>query len=322
MKKYVYLFVISFFVFIGGSKAVSSGGWQFQIGNNLITSVGQGVSYRGTANITFHNVLVDSVPLTNATYAYVFDLCTDGGYTAGTYNITSNGNNYTIIEEVISLYSCSYNGRTGHEFRITLLGPVGAQVGGDGINYSAYNHVVFPNAYSVEEYSAFTSVISYNVYTDTEYETQKKLQGIEDQQKETNEKIDETNKQLGDLNDSLTSEEGADLSGLADSAGWLPAGPIDSILNLPLSLLNNLSTNLNKTCQPVNLPLPYVNKTLSLPCISSIYEQIGNLSAWINTIGAIASAFILFYYLMNLYRWVDDVLTMRENNYIDNWGGI
>lgn len=141
------------------------------------------------------------------------------------------------------------------------------------------------------------------------------LDGLKDSQNQTNEKLD-------DLNNSLTSEEGPDLSGLENSSGWLPAGPVDSILNLPLSLLNNLSVNLDKNCNPVNLPLPYVNKNLSLPCISSIYGQIDGLNAWITVIGTIASAFILFSYLMKLYKWVDDTLTFRENNYIDNWGGI
>lgn len=135
-------------------------------------------------------------------------------------------------------------------------------------------------------------------------------------------KQDETNKKLDDVKDSITSEDGPKLDGLNNSAGWLPAGPLDSILNLPLSFLQNLFTNLSKTCQAVSLPLPFVNKDLQLPCLNTIYSQIDGLSVWINTIGVIASAFILFTYLINLYKWVDDTLTFRENNYIDNWGGI
>ena len=127
---------------------------------------------------------------------------------------------------------------------------------------------------------------------------------------------------LNDINSSINDSSSPDLDGLKNTAGWLPAGPIDSILNLPLTLLNSLTTNLSKSCTPVELPLPYINKNLTLPCLSTIYSQIDGLSVWINSIGVIASAFILFQYLMNLYKWVDDTLSFRENNFIDNWTGV
>lgn len=120
----------------------------------------------------------------------------------------------------------------------------------------------------------------------------------------------------------ITDSSSPNLDGLNNSAGWLPAGPVDSILNLPLSLLNNLTINLSKNCSPVVLPLPYVNKNIELPCLNTIYSQIDGVSPWLNTIGTIASAFILFGYLINLYKYIDDTLTFRENNYIDNWSGV
>lgn len=130
-----------------------------------------------------------------------------------------------------------------------------------------------------------------------------------------------TTQAIEDLNDSITSEAPPNLSSLNNSAGWLPPGPVDSILNLPLALLNNINTNLSKTCQPVILHIPLVDKDLPIPCITTLYEQMG-IMTWVNTIGAIASAFILFSYFVKLYKWVDDTLTFRENNYIDNWGGV
>lgn len=135
------------------------------------------------------------------------------------------------------------------------------------------------------------------------------------------EQNNQTNQNLEDIQNSLTDESSPSLSGLQNSAGWLPPGPIDSILNLPLALLNNLTVNLEKSCNPVVATLPFVNKEVTLPCISTIYEQIG-ISSWIEFVGTIASAIILFKYLMNLYSWVDKTLTFRENNYIDNWGGV
>ena len=132
----------------------------------------------------------------------------------------------------------------------------------------------------------------------------------------------QTNDKLDDINSSINDSSSPNLEGLNNTSGWLPPGAIDGILNLPLTFLNSLTTNLSKTCNPVDLPLPFVDSTLTLPCVNSLYSQIDGLQVWINSISVIASAFILFRYLMNLYKWVDDTLTFRENNFIDNWSGV
>lgn len=131
---------------------------------------------------------------------------------------------------------------------------------------------------------------------------------------------------LNDLNDTLTDSSPTDMSGLGDSAGWLPAGPVDSILTLPLTMLNNLVNNLSSgSCQKVVLKLPYVEKNIDLPCIKTLYEKMGITGTLFQSAGLIASAFILFNYLLKLYQWVDATLTMRENTmpgyFDDNWGG-
>lgn len=136
-----------------------------------------------------------------------------------------------------------------------------------------------------------------------------------------------TNQKLDDLNKNLTDETSPNLNGLENSAGWLKPGPVDSIVNLPLNLLNNLQTNLGNTCNPVTVKLPYVNKDINLPCISAIYKQINGLDTWFQGIGVIAAAFILYKYFMYLYNRIDDTLSFRENNmqgYFDDslWGGM
>ena len=121
--------------------------------------------------------------------------------------------------------------------------------------------------------------------------------------------------------DLIKDESSPNMNGLANSAGWLPPGPVDSILNLPLTFLQSLYNALSGSCSPVRLPVPYINYIFELPCISTIYDGFGITALW-NSIGLIASGFILYSYLTKLYKWVDDTLTFRENNHIDNWGGI
>lgn len=138
-------------------------------------------------------------------------------------------------------------------------------------------------------------------------------------------RIDETNDKLDNLQGALTDSSPTDMSNLGDSAGWLPAGPVDSILTLPLTMLNNLVTNLSNSCQTISIELPFIKEKINLPCVKSLYDKIGITGTLFTTAGLIASAFILFNYLLALYKWVDDTLTMRENTmpgyFDDNWGG-
>lgn len=126
-----------------------------------------------------------------------------------------------------------------------------------------------------------------------------------------NNKIDDTNNKLDGIQGALTDSSAPNISGLENSAGWLPAGPLDSILNLPLTMLNSLTNSLTKTCAPLNLTLPYVNKNIQIPCLSAIFAQITGVNGLWTWVGTIASVLILYNYLLNLYAWVDRVLTLR-----------
>lgn len=127
-----------------------------------------------------------------------------------------------------------------------------------------------------------------------------------------------------EIKDFLTDDTppNVDSSSLSQSAGWLPAGPVDSILTLPISLLQgvvNVFTN-PSACQDVILPLPFVNTNLTLPCVGPILSQIGITPLW-NVVGAIIGFFLIWNTLKWLYKFVDDTLTMRENE-SSLWGGL
>lgn len=124
-----------------------------------------------------------------------------------------------------------------------------------------------------------------------------------------------------DIKDAITDDTPPDTSGLENSAGWLPAGPLDSILNLPLTMFQNLLNALSNQCTPVTVNLPYVDEPITLPCISVIFSQIDGLSTWWNSIGLLLGGYILLKYLIGLEKWADATLTFRENNWND-WGGV
>lgn len=132
---------------------------------------------------------------------------------------------------------------------------------------------------------------------------------------------DDINNSINNLTDNIMDTSSPDVSSLSNSAGWLPPGPVDSIINLPITIFQSLLNVLNNSsCSPVQIPIPFINYTYSLPCISTIISNMGLISWW-EGIGTIASAFILYKYMISLYAWVDKTLTFRQNNWND-WGGI
>lgn len=121
------------------------------------------------------------------------------------------------------------------------------------------------------------------------------------------------------LNNFLQDGSLPSINGLSDTS-IIPSGPVDAILTLPLNVMNALLSTLNSsTCLPLQLPIPFTGGTLVLPCISTLYAKINGLNSFLNWFSAIFSAFILYEYLIYLYKWVDDTLTFRENNHFGGY---
>jgi len=98
----------------------------------------------------------------------------------------------------------------------------------------------------------------------------------------------------------------------------LPAGPVDSILTLPLLMLNTISTNLSGNCTPININLPYVNKNIQLKCVNDFYNNIG-LGNFLSFVGLVVSVIMLINYFVFLYNWLDQVFTLSHMN-VEIWG--
>lgn len=83
----------------------------------------------------------------------------------------------------------------------------------------------------------------------------------------------ETNKQLGDLNNNITS---TDTSGASGSANEFFSGfesddfGLSSIITAPLNLIKSITSS---TCTPIGFTAPFVNQQVTLPCMSSIYKE-------------------------------------------------
>ena len=86
-------------------------------------------------------------------------------------------------------------------------------------------------------------------------------------------KLDDTNKNLNDLKDDINNSNSSGATSDADNFFkdfTTDTFGLTSIITAPLNLISSLTS---KTCSNLVLPLPYVNKNLTLPCLSTIYQQ-------------------------------------------------
>lgn len=211
----------------------------------------------------------------------------------------------------------------------------------DGYSYDAYNIILqlnvpsnFADSYKIGRISLVSKAaafidgspfqigLSYFAF-DTDYKesflniSNELLQ----QQINQNNTIINQNNQTNNKLDSILDNSSPDVSGLGNTSTWLPQGPVDSIIMLPLNFINTLISKIGGTCQSINLPFPFLdNKTLVLPCVFTLFEQIEGFSTLYDLVGVIGAVYLLYNYLIKFYKWIDDTLSFRENNWQD-WGG-
>lgn len=102
------------------------------------------------------------------------------------------------------------------------------------------------------------------------------------------------------------------------SVGLLPAGPLDSILLLPVNLLNSIIQSFGGTCSPIVALLPFVDEDVTFPCMTDTLYS-GALAPVGVFIGGVASAFILYGYFKHLYKKVDRAVSLETTDE-DEWG--
>ena len=124
---------------------------------------------------------------------------------------------------------------------------------------------------------------------------------------------------IGDLTDDIMDPSLPDTEGYGDMAGWLPAGPLDSILTLPFTLINSISANANETCAPYKLP--FLNNTfIELPCVGDYLANDSPFSSIISHFDPFIACYFLYKLLISTYKDIKRVLDMK--NMDSDLGGI
>lgn len=148
------------------------------------------------------------------------------------------------------------------------------------------------------------------------YTINENIDSMKEQQEETNQKIQETNDYLMD-----DTAPDSDISSLGNVQGLLPAGPVDSLLNIPFKFLSVITSSMGGSCTPVSGNFVF-DSELTLPCFSElIWDNNSVPTDLLNWLSLIPSAFILIKYFKHLYKKVERAVSM-ETTSDDEWGVI
>ena len=83
-------------------------------------------------------------------------------------------------------------------------------------------------------------------------------------------KLDDTNSAINDVNNSLNNSniENGVGSGFFSDFSSQDFG-LSQIITIPLNTIQSLTS---KTCIPLQIPIPFTNSNITLPCMTEIYE--------------------------------------------------
>ena len=114
----------------------------------------------------------------------------------------------------------------------------------------------------------------------------------------------EIKQEMSDLNDSINN---SDSSGASDSAGGFfedfttDTFGLTAVITAPLNFIKSLTSS---SCTPLNIPLPFVDTNLTLPCMSTIYNQyFGGFYALYQTI---TTGLIAYWVCVRIFNLVKD----------------
>lgn len=153
--------------------------------------------------------------------------------------------------------------------------------------------------------------INLDVVSDATDAILNQTQVIEDNFAQTNDKIDslnqtqqETNNQLNDLNNNINNDNTDEATNEASeffSTFQTDTFGLTSIITAPLTLIQSITST---TCSPLGLPLPYVDETLNLPCLSSIYEE--HFGVFLDIYQTITFGIVAYWVCVRIFNLVKD----------------
>ena len=332
MKKYFITAVITFSLFLGSVKATSIKTYVNDLQYDSSTLSTSWYTYRAAGNRNIFFDLVFDTEVNNRWNYVSLVLCSSSGFSGGI--VPSGYQNYIKgISYNETSYSCPYANSSYDGGKVVIINFM--LFNGEG-EFSGYfttyqngsssiqliDFVINDNQFvAAQNYSSYDLIIKNSQIINQNNTIINQGKQTNDKLDDLNSKQDKTNQELKDMNDFISddTEADVDVSSLATVTGLLPAGPVDSLLTIPLKFLSVLSSSFSGTCTPVTMNWVF-DSQLTLPCFSdSFYNDVP--SAIMTFLSIVPCAFILITYFKHLYKKVDRAVSMNTTA-DDEWGVI
>lgn len=236
------------------------------------------------------------------TYCSTFDspaLVITPGYDTTNSELLAN---YTTTD---SPSTCQVNGYTGATYQAVVALAKKSNVtsfgailwAGRSVSYISFVQItnIAVYEYTEELVNSIESLNKQNQIINSQNITNDKLDDV-------NQNLDETNDKLDDLNNNITN---SDTSGAEDIAGGFfddfdnEDYGLSDIITMPLQVINNITS---ATCSPLELPLPFVDTDVTLPCMYDIYET--HFAGFLTIYQTITFGIVAYWVCINIFRMV------------------
>lgn len=314
--KYLFILIISLFIFIPKDTFAATGNIPpSALGYWTNTTWG---NYPSLSTITFNEDTYSGayVPynVTKMNFAYhmhnylqvdkMYDL--DFVIVANTFGAKLLGATFDDITcSVSSPFSISgyldSNGETNGSYYYTISCK-------DYYVHSGYTNltIYFPRMTGGGEFeSMVNNKVGYNFSTKQLLEENKNASNniANSQQEQTDaikEQTDATKEQTDTIKDDDTSGSEETASTFFEDFSTDTHG-LTSVITAPLNLITSITSS---TCRPLSLQIPFVNKTLDLPCMSTIYSRF--FGSFLSIYQTITFGFIAYWVCIKIFNLVKD----------------
>lgn len=327
MMKKRYLLLLIPFLFIGKVKASMVGNYSF-LGHKLDDEFVVLSSSPLTGSIYFYNT-IESNSTSSANFFYV-DLCTNGA--EPTLWITSNS--LGAMAPSTKWYkvnqSCNVNGESANVYRQIIFISSSYQWGTcsvDGVSVKCSENNSSASLFSNTNYNVYMRILHMGITEDIpltdlildEQTTQTSIlndilssiksdSSINQQIKENTEKqLEEQKKQLEEQKKTNETLKDDNIDKAQDSAGGFfndfttDTHGLTAVITAPLSLIESITSS---ACSPLVIPLPYVDKDLTLPCMSNIYSNY--FGSFLSIYQIITFGIVAYWVLVRIFNLVKD----------------
>lgn len=98
-----------------------------------------------------------------------------------------------------------------------------------------------------------------------------------------------------------------DMDDFSNNSAFSDSSGLQAVIELPLNLVNSFTN----TCQPINITIPWLDYTGTIPCMSTIYRS--HFNNLYNVVKLIVNAFFLYRILLKIYELVHEAKQPDED---------